>query len=345
MANVQESYVETVGVEQSDERLAAAEEAKRSGEAFKSMPSKGTEIVPHDIAVQIAEDNGNQETYVGKNGLTYAAHLEDFHDAVSDPNFVEQSNEEKAQAHHDYSAEIARKRQEEDARNAELKAQGYRFDLAVQQANLERARESEDNANAYQAFKAEHDAGVPSVVEAEQQVLAVVHGSDLAAAPSAERAKALEGKFRVPEATEQPMRDALQVKDAIIATEEPYQKYTASYEELRAHDAPGLQVIASVGSPEELVDRTGIAQSYAANVTAEAEKDNAAVEEKLAEKEGTKTSADQRQAEEEVAGPFDLSKQMPPVPEQPAPAPDAKSDDKADAAPKSKSKKSESKPE
>jgi len=129
-------FTETVLIENSDERLAAVEEAKRTGQPFQSVGANKAEIVPVVVAQQIMDDAAKEDIYVGPNGTTFAAHLKSYHDKVAaDPNFVNETNEEKAAAHAAYSAEFVRQRQAEEAEMIKKMKEGFEPSLAVQQAN------------------------------------------------------------------------------------------------------------------------------------------------------------------------------------------------------------------
>lgn len=89
------------GVEHSDGRLAAVEEAKRTGLEFQSTSSEGGDIVPYDVAVEAGTEWSNKLVA----------------DAKNVPSGVELSvrelielNEQKAEAHENYSKGVMNRR-------------------------------------------------------------------------------------------------------------------------------------------------------------------------------------------------------------------------------------------
>jgi hypothetical protein len=313
------SDVETTLVENSDERLAYAEEAKRTGEPLKSAPARGTEVVPYEVANEIAEEHSQRNTYVTSQGKTYAAQLEPFHEAVrEDDSFVERTNEEKAQAHHEYSAEFVRRRMESDAESRKLQAEGYQFDLAVQQANLERAREHEGHSIDYAEFRNDFAENSDSVADVERGVLDVLNSQELADKSIEERAEALRNVTRVPQADEHFAEEALTIKDQIIGAEEPYEAHAASFDVLRPHDAPAKEIVKAAGSPQELREKTAVAQLYADNRTEEAVAAEAKMEKTIAKMPTDKVLAKPgkaiKKAEAKVEGKRSESDELPPNP-------------------------------
>lgn len=267
------SNVDTVLVEQSDERLAAVEFAKRTGLPFESKGALGTEVVPYEVAFAIADEKAQQNTYVGQFGLTHAAHLSDYHQAVTgNPGFIEQTNEEKAAAHEAYSDKLVRDRMAVEARVRALVADGYDVSLAVQQANLERAQEHERYSNEYERVRQERKKSATAVLDVVDETVKLLNSDKLNASSTLGETVAEMVKLTsvtVPEAMERPAEQALVTKDRIISTEEPYTAHTAPPEKLNEQDRPALVVLSSVGSPEELRESTVDAQIAASNSTRE----------------------------------------------------------------------------
>jgi hypothetical protein len=291
MAGIRIPHVETVLVENSDNRLAAVEEAKMTGQPFQSTAANESVIVPHDVAEVIFEEFSQEDTYVGRFGATAAAHLEDYHEKVrTDPDFIPQTNEEKAQAHHAYSAELVRKQMEDNAKVLALIAEGFEPSLAVQQANLERAREHEEKSIEYAKLRAERAKNAKGVWEVVDEAVKLLKPEDLEK-PVEKRASKLEKVVEAPDVSESQAREALITKDDIIATKEDFKAHAMSHEELRERDRPAIPILESAGSPEQLREDTAIAQIYADNPTEEATKAQVKMNKAIAEKDGEETSA------------------------------------------------------
>jgi uncharacterized membrane-anchored protein YhcB (DUF1043 family) len=308
MALVRNDYVETVLIEESDERLAAVEQAKMSGEPLQSIAARRTFAVPRDVAQKMLEDASHENIYVGRFGHTYAGHLEEYHEKIKDPNFVLDSNEQKAREHAEYSAELVRKQMEENQRVNELMAEGYEPSIAVQQANLERAREHEAKSASYEGIRAERKAdGLTDVPAKIDEMVRVVRAEDLLTKPFDERVAAFEGVTPNFSVSEEYAKEALITKDKIIETAESYTSQTASHEELSKKDRPGVEIMESAGSPEALEEKTAVGQIAANNTTTVAAQDALRqMEEFVAEKPGEEVMDEPgkvlREAEESVDG-------------------------------------------
>lgn len=260
------THIETVLVENSDDRLAAVEEAKRTGQPFQSVAANKAEVVPYDVAFQIANDKSLDNTYVGRFGATYAAHLEPWHEAIgNDPQVIADTNEEKARAHHEYSADLVRRQMEDEARVQKLMAEGYEPSVAVQQANLERAREHEAKSTEYTNVRREFNKDRKPVLQMVDEAVEILRAEDLALASTADRAAALRTVANVPDASEAPATEAIVTKDQISSVERPYKDEVADHEELQKRDRPAISLMDAAGSPEELMDETKVAQLYADN--------------------------------------------------------------------------------
>jgi hypothetical protein len=272
MNNVLPVHVETVAVENSDDRLAEVERAKRTGQPFRSVAANKTEIVPWVVANQIAEEKARQNTYKGRFGATYAAHLQPYHEAMEDPDFIPMTNHEKAEAHERHSAELVRKQMEDEVNVRKMMAEGYEPSLAVQQANLERAKEHEERSREYAEIRRERVKDVKPVLEMVDESVKILRAEELAGKPFEEQATALQAVANVPNAMEESAREAFIIKDQIVSTEIPFESEVSSHEELRAKDRPGIEIMEKAGSPEALREETALAQLYADNRTEEAVK-------------------------------------------------------------------------
>ena len=293
-------YTETVLIENSDERLAAVEEAKRTGQPFQSVGANKSEIVPVVVAQQIMDDAAKEDVYVTDTGMTAAGHLESYHEKIKDPNFVVESNEEKAAAHHAYAAEFARQRNEEEARVRELMAEGFEPSLAVQQANYERAMEHEKKSIEYGKVRVERDKDAKTVDEVMEAVVENVKLTD----PMDEVIKKAKAASTVPDVSEAPAKEAFVLKDAIIETVESFKDHAHDAEKLKDRDHPAVEILEASGSPDELREKTGLAQAAAMNPAAD-QRQLKQVRKKVAKKaknEDTSLTEADHEAREEVMG-------------------------------------------
>ncbi len=303
--------IDTTGVENSDERLAAVEEAKRTGEPFRSVGSRGTEIVPTEVAEMVAEEQSKTNVYVGKNGQTYAAQLESYHTSLREGGleFVTKTNEQKAADHEAYSAELVRRRAQEDVDNLKKMADTGDptiFSVAVQQANFERANEHDMKSIEYAEVAAKRLEGRPTAFEVATRGAEVVNNEDLALKSNRERAEVLKGSgTAVPVADEKFAEEALIVKDNIIETSEPYLAHAMQHDQLRPKDAPANELLSSVSTPEDAKtfrEETGVAQLYANNITEEATEAAQKMAEVVVEEDGEDMPDDiQEKAEARVS--------------------------------------------
>jgi hypothetical protein len=287
-------------LENSDERLAAVEEAKRTGQPFQSVGANKSEIVPRIVAQEILDDASKEDIYIADSGMTAAGHLESYHDKLKDPDFVTQSNEEKAAAHAAYSAEFIRQRNEEEKRVQELMAEGYEPSIAVQQANYERALEHEQKSIEYGKVRIERNKDAKSVEEVEEYIVENVKLSD----PLDQVIAAAKAASTVPDVSEGPAKEAFVLKDKIIETVESFEDHAHDAEKLKDKDHPAVEIMESSGSPDELREKTGLAQAAAQNPAAD-KRQIEEVQEKVVKKtKGGKKSLTEADAEarEEVMG-------------------------------------------
>ena len=310
-------HVGTILVENSDERLSAVEEAKRTGKPFQSVAANETELVPEFIAWEIAQEFSQKDTYVGRFGATHAAHLEDYHKKLEDPDFIAETNEEKADAHARYSAELVRQQMKDEKRVEEMIAEGYDPSLAVQQANLERAREHENKSADYVKLRLARAKDRKPALAVIDESVRILNADELMTpmATMSEKASALEAVTGKPDAMEDAAREALVLKDKIIETAVSYKKHAAAHKELVHRDRPGIEIMDAAGSPEALRESTGLAQAYADNRTPEAAKAVLEVSEVVAEHDGEEVTTAPgtvlREAEATVPGGRNESDEMP----------------------------------
>jgi hypothetical protein len=263
-------HVETVLVANSDDHLAAVERAKRTGEPLESVSAKGSEIIPRDIAQAIAEEKGQQNTYVGRLGATYAAHLRDFHEAkATDETFIPATNEEKARQHEMHSAELVRQRAAQDAEVAKKIAEGFDVSLAVQQANLDKAAKYEGHISEYERARRERAKAATPVLDVVEETVTLLNSGKLSATASLdERVAEMKqlSSVTVPESLEKSTEASLITKDKIISVEESFAEHAASAETLAEHDRPALAILDAASSPEDLEESTEDAQVAASRI-------------------------------------------------------------------------------
>jgi len=303
-------YTETVVLENSDERLAAVEEAKRTGQPFQSVGANKSEIVPTIVAQEILEDASKDGVYVAPSGLTAAAHLESYHEKMKDPNFIAETNEEKAAAHAAYSAEFVRQRNAEEARVRELMAEGYEPSLAVQKANFERALEHEEKSKEYGKLRVERNKDATTVDEVMEAIVENVKVTD-----SFDEVKAkARAASTVPDVSEAPAKEALEIKDKIIETVVSFTDHAKDAEELKDKDHPAVEIMEAAGSPDKLSEETGLAQAAASNPAPD-QRQLKEVRRKISKKSKDKplTEAD-AEAREEVSG--EVADEMPENPQE-----------------------------
>lgn len=121
------------GVEHSDGRLAAAEEAKRTGLEFRSTGAEGVDIVPYTVAVEAGNEWSNQ----------LMAEQSELGDALAaGTKEVSDLNEKKAKAHESYSEGVIRRRADRKEMSVGERVQ------AIVKRNEEIAKQHEDLSNA-----------------------------------------------------------------------------------------------------------------------------------------------------------------------------------------------------
>jgi hypothetical protein len=116
--------VQIVGVEVSDERLAAVEEAKRTGRPLQSVGSKGHEIVDRDLLEEATIAVSNSDA---SETSPLPQYLEELRERFDDVDYVREVNEMKAAEHEEYSAELIRAKRDEEAALAKKAADDPMF--------------------------------------------------------------------------------------------------------------------------------------------------------------------------------------------------------------------------
>lgn len=151
-----------VGVEVSDERLAAVEAAKRTGRELESVGSKGQELVDKDeleVAVLEFSNDGASQT------SPLPEYLELLKERFDDPEFVLEVNAAKAAEHEEYSADLIRAKREEDAKLLEEQRKSDDPEYIANQV-LERQRKQTEEYEASQAaFAVQREKNVRGIEE------------------------------------------------------------------------------------------------------------------------------------------------------------------------------------
>lgn len=188
--------------EQSDERLAAVEEAKRTGQPFQSVGAKGAEFVNRDVLREATEKVSNQTP------PDYAAQMRA---NVDDEAAL---NRQKAQEHSEMSAEIVRTQQEmEVAAYDNLRRDPLYYSKQIMKRNTELANEY-TREQARFAKQVERD---NNGIEQEVRKVRAEQATD--PAPSTVLGKLATKR---PHVDEQAAADAFRTKDEIIYGEQSY---------------------------------------------------------------------------------------------------------------------------
>jgi len=152
---------EAVLVEHSDERLAAVEEAKKTGQEFQSVGAKGTDIVDRAVLA----DAVREQSAVGSSDPDeplpdYLAELRNAHQDDE-----QEINARKAQEHNEYSAELARGQQKAAVSDAEkLRQDPDYFSKRIQALNAQLAADYAKTSAAFAKEVARRNDGVQEEV-------------------------------------------------------------------------------------------------------------------------------------------------------------------------------------
>jgi hypothetical protein len=197
-----------VQVEHSDERLAAVEEAKRTGQEFQSIGAKGTDFVDRDVLRAEIERVSNEGSTDPNVALPdYLAELKA--NAPSE----EELNELKAREHSEYSEEIVRAQQEAAVSDAEkLRKDPYYFTRRIAENNQKLADDYSKVAAEYARDQLIKNEGVQEEVRA-LRVESVGDPNPITM---------LGQKSKITDISEGAATAALELKDRIIYGEESY---------------------------------------------------------------------------------------------------------------------------
>lgn len=144
MANEKNLTGEPVMVETSDERLAAVEESKRTGDEFVSVGARGQQPVDRGILIEETRKVSNAGA---SQTSTLPKYLEELVDSVEDG---AELNRQKAEQHSRYSAELARKQREARAEaQAKRERDPLYFAKLVQERNQKQVEEYNEKMSQY----------------------------------------------------------------------------------------------------------------------------------------------------------------------------------------------------
>jgi len=245
------SHGQTVLLEESDDRLATAEESKRSGEPLRSVGANATVPVPASTAINVAENHLKDDVYVGNLGQTFPKHLEEIHDARNGPDgnhYVALTNEEKAAQHEAYSANLIRERQKESEETQKKIDEGYDIATAIVESNLRRAEEHE---SAVRDWKIAHDKQAASQKSALEVTDAVIDQTkDLDVIDDAKIS--FKGVNKAPDASESSIKQGLKIKDQLISAQRNFKDSASNPAVSLNYDHPAVAVLNEADSPEGL---------------------------------------------------------------------------------------------
>src|SRR5690606_17983623 len=199
-----------VGVEHSDERLAAVEEAKRTGQELQSVGAKGHDIVDRETLRKEVEKVSNEgSTDPNQSMPDYLVQLQEgVDDTIS-------LNQMKAREHSEYSAEIARAQREAAvADEAKLRDDPEYFAKRIAENNRRLA-------DAHHQAAAQH---AQNLAEFGAQVMEEVRSLRPESVTDPNPITALGQKARVTDISEAPAKNELQEKDRIIYGEDSYKQ-------------------------------------------------------------------------------------------------------------------------
>jgi hypothetical protein len=200
---------ETVLVEISDERLAAVEEAKRTGRPLQSVGAKGNELVARDALQEAVYEVSNEDSSHADESLP--DYLLELKDNVDDEHEL---NLQKAREHAEYSAELARSQQKaEQAAVVKLRDDPEYFARRIAENNVKLA-EADSLASAEY---------VRNTQERDYEFIEEFRKVSLSELASTDPVTAL-GKKAVTDISEAAAKDALIAKDRVIYGEDSFKR-------------------------------------------------------------------------------------------------------------------------
>lgn len=199
-----------VGVEHSDERLAAVEEAKRTGHELQSVGAKGHDIVDRDTLRVEVEKVSNEGSSDPEQPLP--DYLVSLQEGVEDTIAL---NQMKADEHNEYSREIVEAQQEAELADKEkLRQDPYYFANRIAENNRRLADEHNTKSAQYAEGTDRFNAGVA------QEIRALKPEEVEQSNP----VTALGLKSQVTDISESFAAEQLQEKDRIIYGEDSYKQ-------------------------------------------------------------------------------------------------------------------------
>lgn len=206
----------TVLVEHSDERLAAVEEAKRTGQEFQSVGTKGAAIVDRATLRGVVDEVSNANS--SQQAETLPDYLIDLKQGVDDE---QELNKQKAAEHDEVSAEIVRAQEETAVSDAEKLRKDPKYFVKRIIANNQRLA-SDYEATSSDFARAQQDADEQAVVERVRIRVESIHDPNPATSLGK---RAVE---QVPDISESAASEALRTKDRIIYGEESFKAQAKS---------------------------------------------------------------------------------------------------------------------
>lgn len=228
MAKVTNSltHATPVGVEHSDERLAAVEEAKRTGGEFQSVGAKGHDIVDRETLREEVEKVSNEGSTDKNQPLPdYLVQLQEGVD-----NTIE-LNQRKANEHNEYSREIAKAQQEAEVADREkLRKDPDYFARRIAENNRRLADAHNSKAAEYARQSAETNEGKMEEVRALRPE----------SVTDPDPITALGKKSKVTDISESFASGELKEKDRIIYGEDSYKKQAKAPRKIAPDDERAL---------------------------------------------------------------------------------------------------------
>lgn len=213
-------------VEHSDERLAAVEEAKRTGGELQSVGHKGDDIVDRDIVREAVEKVSNEGSSDPSQPLPdYLVELQ----RGAAP--TAELNKMKAEEHNEYSRQIVEAQMEAEVENeAKLRKDPYYFAHRIAENNRRLADEHNKKS-------AEFARGLYEINEGVSQEIRPISPEE---AMSDEPLTALGLKAKVTDISESFAREQLEQKDRIIYGEDSYKQQALAPRKVAPTDKRGL---------------------------------------------------------------------------------------------------------
>lgn len=215
----------TVGVEHSDERLAATEEAKRTGQEFQSVGAKGSDLVDREVLRAEVEKVSNANSSDPNQPLPdYLYELNE-----NAPSHIE-LNQRKADEHNEYSAELVRNQNKARVSDAEkLRNDPDYFANRIAEQNRRLAQDHNSRSADF----------VRGTAKASERVQEEVRELTPEQVYSPDPVTALGQNAQVTDISEGAAEQSLITKDRIIFGEESYKKQAVAPRQVSPDDERG----------------------------------------------------------------------------------------------------------